>query len=198
MYELIILSHLLRIPMHGYLMAKIINDMIGPYAKFSNGGLYPLLTRLQEQGLIIAEEANNAESKGERQSRRYRITEEGRKRWHKLMMDTTSNPGDYNKIFFQKSCYMDYLEPDERLYIVDHYINYCQAHVLHTRAEAEDLRTLPREEYNLTNFDAILDVMQHSIDQWQLELSWAYQVREREITKAKKQEALDTTTELQP
>ncbi len=184
MYELIILSHLMRGPMHGYLMARIINDMIGPYAKLSNGGLYPLLAKLQAQGLIVAEEVNDAESKGGRQSRHYRITEEGRKRWHKLMMDTTSNPGDYNKIFFQKSCYMEYLKPAERFYIIDHYNNYCQAHVLHMVAEAEDLRNLPREEYNLHNLDAILDVMQHHIDLWQLELTWVNQVREREIANA--------------
>ncbi len=187
MYELIILSQLLHGPMHGYLMAKIINDMIGPYAKFSNGGLYPLLARLQAQGLIIAEEANDSESKGERQSRHYRISEEGRKRWHKLMMDTTSNPGDYNKIFFQKSGFMDYLKSEERFYIIDHYINYCQAHVLHLTAEAEDLRTLPREEYNLTNLDAILDAMRHNIDLWQLELTWVHQVRQREIAIAEGQ-----------
>jgi DNA-binding PadR family transcriptional regulator len=41
MYELIILSLLMRSPAHGYLIAKIINDMFGPYTKISNGRLYP-------------------------------------------------------------------------------------------------------------------------------------------------------------
>lgn len=40
MYELIILSLLMREPLHGYLIAKIINDMIGPIAKVSHGWLY--------------------------------------------------------------------------------------------------------------------------------------------------------------
>ena len=52
MYELIILSLLMRWNAHGYLIASIINDMIGPYAKVSNGRLYPLLAKLEEQGLI--------------------------------------------------------------------------------------------------------------------------------------------------
>lgn len=37
MYELLILGYMTRMPFHGYLMTKIINDMIGPFAKFSNG-----------------------------------------------------------------------------------------------------------------------------------------------------------------
>ncbi len=37
LYELIILAQLMRQPAHGYLIAKIINDMIGPYAHVSNG-----------------------------------------------------------------------------------------------------------------------------------------------------------------
>lgn len=186
MYELFILCLLMRGSMHGYLMAKIINDMIGPYAKVSNGRLYPLLAKLQQQRLIVAE-LGEEESKGERQSHPYRITGEGRNRWHKLMMDTTSNPGDYNEIFFQKSCYMEYLKPAERLYIIDHYINYCQAHVLHMMAETEDLRTTVMEQYSLPNLDTIIDAMQHSIDKWQLELTWAFHVREREIAIAEGQ-----------
>ena len=48
MYELIILSLLMRFPLHGYLIAQIANDTIGPWAKISNGTLYPLLTRLEQ------------------------------------------------------------------------------------------------------------------------------------------------------
>ena len=54
MYELIILSILIREKAHGYLIASIINDIIGPYARISNGRLYPLLARLEELGMIVA------------------------------------------------------------------------------------------------------------------------------------------------
>ena len=53
MYELIILSLLMREPIHGYLIAKIINDMIGPIAKVSHGWLYPRLAKLEQEGLIV-------------------------------------------------------------------------------------------------------------------------------------------------
>ena len=171
MYELIILSFLMRSPMHGYLIARIINDMIGPYARFSNGRLYPLLAKLEEEGLIVAYTEITDTYKGERQLRSYQITEEGRKRFHDLMMDTTSNPGDYQRIFLHKVPYLEFLKPTERVYLIDHYFNYCKAHVLHLTAEMEDLAQ--KDHMSLSQLDATLNVMQHLIDQWKLELNWA-------------------------
>src|SRR5437588_2856189 len=125
MYELIILSHLMRYPAHGYLIAKIINDMIGPYARISNGRLYPLLSKMQAAGLIAVDTEAAAEQQGDRQLRTYKITEAGRRRFHELMMDTTSNPGEYQKLFSHKASAFEFLKPVERLRLIDHYINYC-------------------------------------------------------------------------
>src|SRR5215472_4008569 len=68
MYELVILGFLMRMPYHGYLIAKIINDMIGPFARLSNGRLYPLLAKLEQEGLIspAPEEAVPAPLRSER------------------------------------------------------------------------------------------------------------------------------------
>src|SRR5262249_50557085 len=102
MYELIILSLLMRFPTHGYLIARIINELIGPYAKISNERLYLLLARLEAQGLIeVCEEAEKLQQR-ERHSRQYRITQAGRQRFYQVMRDTTSNPGEYQRIFQQK------------------------------------------------------------------------------------------------
>ena len=181
MYELIILSFLIRDPMHGYLMARIINDMIGPYARFSNGRLYPLLAKLEEEGLIVAYIEPRDTHKGERQLRSYQITEEGRKRFHDLMMDTTSNPGDYQRIFLHKVTFLEFLKSTERLYLIDHYVNFCQAHVLHLIAEEEDLAQT--NHLSPSQLDATLNVMQHMIDQWQLELDWAKSLHEKELAR---------------
>ncbi len=179
MYELIILSFLIRNPMHGYLIARIINDMIGPYARFSNGRLYPLLAKLEEEGLIVAYTETTDMHKGERQLHSYQITEEGRKRFHDLMMDTTSNPGDYQKLFLHKVPYLEFLKPTERMYLIDHYVNFCQAHVLHLTAEKEDLART--KHMSLSQLDATLNVIQHMIDQWKLELDWANSLREEKL-----------------
>jgi DNA-binding PadR family transcriptional regulator len=107
MYELIILSQLMRHPAHGYLIARIINDMIGPYARISNGRLYPLLSKLEQSRLIVPYDEGSAGRQGDRQLRAYKITEDGQRRFHELMMDTTSNPGDYQKLFLHKAPLLD-------------------------------------------------------------------------------------------
>jgi len=182
MYEFIILSLLMRAPGHGYLIAHIINDIIGPYARMSNGRLYPLLARLEESGLIEVDEEAAREQHGERTSRSYRITEAGRKRFHTLMMDITSNPGEYQRIFLQKVPMFHFLNVSERLYLLDHYVNYCQAHVLHLTAEGEDLARGNYHHYRGDEWglQATLDVMKHMADQWRLEVTWAQRLRARE------------------
>lgn len=200
MYELIILTLLIRWPAHGYLITKIINDMIGPYARMSNGRLYPLLSKLEEQGIIVAFTETEKTQKGERHLRSYKITENGRKRFHDLMMDTTSNPGEYQKMFLQKVPVLEFLKPMERFYLVDHYINYCQAHVLHLTAEAEDL---VRDVTNKTFFmgrsqlETTVGVIHHMTDQWRLELEWAISLREKEVAQTRAKEFEESNRELQ-
>lgn len=183
MYELMILSILIRWSTHGYQIAKIINDMIGPYAKMSNGRLYPLLSQLEAQELIVGVKETGQSAKGRRNQQSYQITDEGRVRFHDLMMDTTSNPGEYRQIFLQKVPTLRFLKPSERLYLIDHYINYCQAHILHQMAEREDLQTRAGR-VDPVHIMAVVQVMQHLIDQWQLELDWAKSLRQQELSQA--------------
>lgn len=181
MYELIVLSLLMRTPAHGYLIARILNSIIGPYARASNGRLYPLLARLEQCGMIEIDEDTAKEQRSERVLRRYRITRDGRERFHTLMMDTTSNPGEYQRFFHLKVSVFAFLSISERLYLIDHYLNYCQAHVWHLTAERDDLAT---GNYHSNSDDdwlpATLDVMKHMAGQWQLEITWAQRLRTQE------------------
>ncbi len=182
MYELIILSLLMRHPAHGYLISKIINDIIGPYAKISNGRLYPLLAKLEKAGLIMFETGKEAVNPPEyaRPLHTYQITEAGRQRFHQLMMDITSNPGEYQKLFAQKVAYFDLLSTADRLRLIDHYLTYCHTHILHLTAEAQDMITNQAEyKKHSSQLNAIVEVMHHLIDQWQLELAWAKHLREK-------------------
>jgi DNA-binding PadR family transcriptional regulator len=157
--------------------------MIGPYAHISNGRLYPLLAKLQQSGLIALRVENTSGQQGDRQLRTYEITDAGRKRFHELMMDTTANPGEYQKFFTQKVSYFSLLKPVERLRLIDHYNNYCQAHILHLQAEAEDMtREFASwgEAENISWLQDVLNVMQHTVDQWELELQWIKSLREKE------------------
>lgn len=186
MYELIILSLLMRGPIHGYLIAKIINDMIGPVAKVSHGWLYPRLARLEQEGLIAPSIEAKEEQHGERQLHAYEITEAGRKRFHQLMIDTTSNPGEYAKFFWQKMCYLEYLHPAERLHLVDHYINYCQMHILHLKAQSKKLveGEMQYHAMDLAQLEAALHVLRRSISQWQVDFEYATNLREKEMARA--------------
>ncbi|GLV60699.1 hypothetical protein KDH_75180 [Dictyobacter sp. S3.2.2.5] len=178
MYELIVLSLLMRFPLHGYLLAQIANDMIGPWAKISNGTLYPLLNRLERSGLIerAGEVASPGNEQGEQQARTFRITEAGRKRFHQVMLDTSSNIGDYQRIFHLKMPYLDLLPVRERLHLLNHYLNYCQACVLHLQTHAASLLHEIGDE-QATFRDLALGSMRQREQLWQAEIEWVRQLR---------------------
>ncbi len=186
MYELIILSLLMREPIHGYLIAKTINDMIGPIAKVSHGWLYPRLAQLEQEGLITISIEGDIGKQGDRQLRTYQITEGGRKRFHQLMLETTTNPGEYSKFFWQKVCYLEYLHPAERLHLIDHYINYCQTHILHLKAQAKNLvdGEVQYQAMDITQLEATLHVLRRSTSHWQVDLEYANSLREKEMALA--------------
>jgi len=186
MYELIILSLLMREPLHGYLISKIINDIIGPIAKVSHGWLYPRLAKLEEEGLIVNSVVGDEGKKGERQLRTYHITEDGRKRFHELMMDTTSNPGEYSKFFWQKVSFLGYLHPAERLHLIDHYINYCQTHILHLKEQSKNLveGKVQYHALDISQLEGTLQVLHRSTSHWQVDLEYANSLREKEMALA--------------
>jgi len=133
----------------------------------------------------------------DRNLRIYKVTDAGRVRFLLLMNDTSSNPGDYAKLFAHKVTAFSFIRPGDRLRLIDHYIAYCQAHVFHMQAEAVDLvRTVAemddmhRESPPLApgfprmdndSLDYIVSVMQHTIEQWEHEIEWARGLQEKEV-----------------
>jgi DNA-binding PadR family transcriptional regulator len=182
MYELIILSLLMRFPLNRYQLAKIVNDKLGPYAKLSNGTLYPLLAKLEEAGLVTIVLQEPMGTRRKNASRLFHITETGRQRFHQLMMDTSSFQADYQRVFLFKVSSLDLLPVAHRLYLLNHYVTYCQAHVLHFTTEAESLaRDLVSVVVSPPPFqDRSLAAIRHLIEQWQAEVTWAMQLREEE------------------
>lgn len=197
MYELMILSLLVRFPMHGYLIAKIINDVLGPFAKISNGTFYPLLNRLEQAKLIAAVDEDGDQQPGDHRARTFTITEEGRRRLHQLLLDTSSNQGDYQKVFHYKVGYLYLLKPRERLHLLNHYINYCQAQILYYKAEAEDFIHEHGRPVPPSFVENVLDVMRHKADLWQRELEWVQQVRARESARIEREEVQQTLSSVE-
>jgi DNA-binding PadR family transcriptional regulator len=189
-YELIILGTLMVGPFHGYLIAKIVQNILGPYSKISAGRLYPLLAKLEEAGLIVVEPVpEQQEEQGSQQrprshipSRRYRMSVAGRERFHELMMDTTSYLGEYQKVFLQKVAYFSFLRPQERLQLIEHYIGYCQSLLSYGTARAGELGRSGKESpIGMTSAQLadLLTGMQHKLDQFRQELVWAEGLREQ-------------------
>jgi DNA-binding PadR family transcriptional regulator len=176
-------------PFHGYLIAKIVQNILGPYGKLSGGRLYPLLTKLEEAGLIVVEPVSEQQEDQHRPrshipSRRYRITAAGRERFHTLMMDTSSYLGEYQKVFLQKVAYFSFLQPQERLHLIEHYLGYCRSLVSYGTARAEELATSgsnSQSPFNMTSAQLadLLMGMQHKIQHWQQELLWAEGLRDQ-------------------
>ncbi|MGO8951335.1 MAG: PadR family transcriptional regulator [Ktedonobacterales bacterium] len=197
MYELVILGFLMRRPYHGYLIAKIINEMIGPFARLSNGRLYPLLVKLEQEGMIaVATDSAPATAiASDRQHRTFEITEAGRQRFRELMLDTTSNPGEYQRIFWFKLPNLYWLDPTERLYLLDDYINFCQTHLFHLANESRDLERKGLDIYDMSaeQLEASLMAMRHLRDQWQLELESAHTWRAREVARMEGPGAAENT-----
>ena len=75
--ELLILKTLALEPLHGYGVAKRIEQMWDGVFRVTLGSLYPALQRLERDGLVLADWKA---SENGRRARYYRLTASGRKR----------------------------------------------------------------------------------------------------------------------
>jgi DNA-binding PadR family transcriptional regulator len=170
-YELIILSLLCRGTHHGYVIASVINDVIGPYARASNGRIYPLLTKLEEDGLISVHEESASE--GGRIARSFGITDRGRARFRLLMLDTASSPREYRELFALKVTAFDQITQDERTKLLEHYVAFAQAHVRHLEEQARDIESATTYGHSVEQRERFASVFQHLVEVWAREAGWA-------------------------
>src|SRR5581483_5374030 len=128
MYELFVLGELMVQPMYGYLLHEVVNMILGPFHRLSWGTLYPLIRRLEQEGLITSqtERRRGGFLPAERGPSRkvFTLTEAGRTRFFFLMLDS----GDYNpdcpNMFAIKFSKFGYLTPPQRLVVLEHYRTY--------------------------------------------------------------------------
>jgi hypothetical protein len=78
--------------------------------------------------------------------------------------------GEYQKVFLQKVAYFSFLQPEERLYLIEHYLGYCHSLVSYGTIRAEELATSgsnPQSPFNMTSAQLadLLMGMQHKIQQ---------------------------------
>jgi len=124
-YELFVLGELIVQPLHGYLLHEIVNLILGPFHRLSWGTLYPLIRRLEEDGLITSQVQQRRAGvlQPERGPARkvYTLTEKGRARFSALMLDPGDYTPDYPDLFAMKFTKFGYLTPAQRLAVLGHY-----------------------------------------------------------------------------
>ncbi|WP_051291465.1 PadR family transcriptional regulator [Fictibacillus gelatini] len=183
MYELLVLSLLMKFPLHAYLISKISNDTIGPWEQVSRGTLSTLLSKLEKAGLIQeAADPDTVPFPTDRPSRTFEITKKGRDRFYELMMDTKKNLGNYQKIFHIKSINLDFLSDEDQLYLVNHYITYCQTAIDHIKAQQVEFDENPEQVKSIQDssfYRTIESLMHLNREQWNLERQWATHLKEQ-------------------
>ncbi|GAC1515040.1 MAG: hypothetical protein NVS2B16_22750 [Chloroflexota bacterium] len=171
MYEFMILGTLARFsPLHGYKIAKVLGNVIGPFKHVQWGSLYPVLARLEAEGLICAEERVDDEA-GSR--RAYAITDAGRKRLHAHLMDTEHHLGEYSAVFTQKVALFSFLSPEERRFLSRHYAVYAHQVLDHLERKHADVQANAMGLLAPDQIENIMRVMDHKIAVWRAELAWA-------------------------
>lgn len=189
-YELLILGRLMYGPYHGYFIADVMSDMIGPWQRVSTGTLYPLLARLERDGLIEDVAPAAPEPRSRRTARTYAITDAGRARFVELMLDTTSSIGDYQRLFHLKVPHLEFLTAEDQVQLLEHYRDYCRAAIRHQEKNTRNLKgwlielgtadsSVQHGGVTRDGLDNAIETTQHWTAQWQADLAWTEHLLER-------------------
>ena len=174
MYELFILGILIDGPKHGYLLHQIINRAIGPVRQMSWGALYPLLRRLEADGLAAPEGVEGGDEGG-RQRKLYRLTEAGRVRFHELMLEDTGYSTDDEDLFTMKLCNFAHISRAAQLTILQRYREFLlfQARDLRSNQERHIRdRASCNPAMNEARRGSILTAIDHRMHVLQADLDW--------------------------
>lgn len=104
-------------PHHGYLLRDILTRLLGPYRRISWAAIYPLIHRLEREGLIAPEAAGDGRrgaTPSERRRQSFAITEAGRERFRELMLASVERIAEYRELLTIKLTPLRHLAPDEQ------------------------------------------------------------------------------------
>ena len=153
-YELFVLGELMVQPMYGYHLHEVANRILGPLRPLSWGIIYPLIRRLEHDGLTSStlEKRQKSFPRAERgQPRRiYTITSAGRERFLDLMLTSSEYSRDTPEVFLIKLTKFHFLTLAQRQDVIEWYRGYlrnlytyyqdARSHILHTPEVTEEER----------------------------------------------------------
>jgi DNA-binding PadR family transcriptional regulator len=172
-YELFVLGELMTGPHHGYRLYEIIQRILGPFQRLSWGTLYPLIRRLEQQGLLVSEMGQHpthvSEGRG-LQRKAYRITEKGRERFFALMLEPGEYSRDYAEVFTIKLSKFALLSPAQQLVILQQrrdYLSALRGHYAHGIHHLQTNTAISKEE-----MPYLLQIPDYHIHKCDAELAW--------------------------
>ncbi|HEY9671831.1 MAG TPA: PadR family transcriptional regulator [Waterburya sp.] len=125
MLELATLGLLHREPLHGYRLKQQLELFMSSSISVNYGAIYPLLKRLEERGFIVTLANDQTEAGPSRKT--YSITVKGRQRWYEKMMEHPHESWVNSRSrFFIKYFFFSYLEPTERIKLLEHRLRVSQ------------------------------------------------------------------------
>jgi len=159
MLELSTLGLLLGEPLHGYRLKQQLELFMGCCISVNYGAIYPLLKRLEERGEIktLATDSTEATCR-----KTYCITAQGRERWREKMLEHPHESWVNSRSRFTiKFVFFGYLEPNERVMLLEHRLKMCQL-----RQATLEEEIIPRDNpYASTAWQRSLDILSSEI-QW--------------------------------
>jgi DNA-binding PadR family transcriptional regulator len=109
----------------------------------------------------------------------YAITEAGRERLHRLLMDTEKHLGEYDILFSLKVMLFWQLTAEERVRLARHYFVHAQHNIDHLEHEREDF-DCGKVHLSAAEIEDIRTVIDHRLEYWRTERAWAEQLIEQQ------------------
>ena len=174
LYELFVLGELMVQPTYGYKLHENANRILGPLRPLSWGTLYPLIRRLEQEGLTTASVEKRREGfplAGRGQPRRvYTLTSAGKQRFFDLMLTPAEYSRDTPELFFIKLARLQLLAPVQRISVLQWYRRYVfDLHRYYQASRQEVLNNAEIPEGERPFLVQLLDYRYHTL---QAELSW--------------------------
>lgn len=175
-YELFVLGELMVQPMYGYQLHEVVNKALGPFHHLSWGTLYPLIRRLEQEGLATSETEHrhgffHHGTRTQAQARRvYSITEAGRQRFFALMLESGEYCRAYPDLFAIKLTKFGFLTLEQRLLVLQQYRGF----VSHLRSYWQSGQREVAAIKDITNSERpfILQLFDYHLHTLDAEVSW--------------------------
>lgn len=159
MLELATLGLLQEKPLNGYRLKQRLELFMSGCISVNYGAIYPLLRRLEEKGFIeILLEKEGASGTN---CKIYSITSLGKARLRQKMMEHPQESWVHSRSRFMiKFFFFSYLEPQERLKLLEHRLLRCQL-----RLENEQVNPFPVDPYQVVAWERYKNTIYDEI-QW--------------------------------